>query len=60
MIIIHNTANKRVLINIGHITHIEERTTKLLIFLECGEVVSSSMTWDEIINKIKALGSSNV
>lgn len=56
MIIIRNTAEKRVLINIGHITHIEEFTGKLLIFLEGGEVVCSSETWEEVIMKIKAIG----
>ncbi len=56
MIIIRNTAEKRVLINIGQISHIEERTSKLLIFLECGEVVCSSESWEEVIMKIKAIG----
>ena len=60
MIIVRNTAEKRVLINIGHITHIEERTSKLLIFLEGGEVVCSSETWEEVIMKIKAIGGGNV
>lgn len=60
MIIIRNTAEKRVLINIGKISHIEERTSKLLIFLECGEVVCSSETWEEVIMKIKAIGGGNV
>jgi hypothetical protein len=57
MIIIRNTAEKRVLINIGKISHIEERSSKLLIFLEHGEVVCSSETWEEVIMKIKAVGS---
>ena len=56
MIIIRNTAEKRVLINIGHITHIEERASKLLIFLDGGDVVCSSETWEEVIMKIKAIG----
>ena len=56
MIIIRNTAEKRVLINIGQISHIEEHTSKLLIFLECGEVVCSSESWEEVIMKIKAIG----
>jgi len=56
MIIIRNTAEKRVLINIGKISHIEEFTGKLLIFLEGGEVVCSSETWEEVIMKIKAIG----
>lgn len=56
MIIVRNIAEKRVLINIGHITHIEERPSKLLIFLEAGEVVCSSETWEEVIMKIKAIG----
>ncbi len=56
MIIIRNTAEKRVLINIGKISHLEERTNKLLIFLECGEVVCSSESWEEVIMKIKAIG----
>ena len=56
MIIVRNTAEKRVLINIGKISHIEEFTGKLLIFLEGGEVVCSSETWEEVIMKIKAIG----
>ena len=56
MIIIRNTAEKRVLINIGQISHIEEHTSKLLIFLEGGEVVCTSETWEEVIMKIKAIG----
>jgi len=56
MIIIRNTAEKRVLINIGKISHIEEYTSKLLIFLEGGEVVCSSETWEEVIMKIKSIG----
>ena len=60
MIIIRNTAEKRVLINIGHITHIEERASKLLIFLECGEVVCTTETWEEVIMKIKSIGGGNV
>ena len=56
MIIIRNTAEKRVLINIGRISHIEEHTSKLLIFLEGGEVVCSSETWEEVIMKIKSIG----
>ena len=60
MIIVRNTAEKRVLINIGRISHIEEHTSKLLIFLEGGEVVCSSETWEEVIMKIKAIGGGNV
>tara|TARA_Y100000114_G_scaffold28412_1_gene24207 strand:- start:908 stop:1090 length:183 start_codon:yes stop_codon:yes gene_type:complete len=60
MIIVRNTAEKRVLINIGKISHIEERPSKLLIFLEGGEVVCSSETWEEVIMKIKAIGGGNV
>ena len=56
MIIIRNTAEKRVLINIGRISHIEEHASKLLIFLEGGEVVCSSETWEEVIMKIKSIG----
>ena len=56
MIIVRNTAEKRVLINIGQISHIEEHASKLLIFLENGEVVCSSETWEEVIMKIKAIG----
>ena len=56
MIIIRNTAEKRVLINIGKISHLEERTNKLLIFLECGEVVCTSESWEEVIMKIKSIG----
>ena len=56
MIIIRNTAEKRVLINIGQISHIEEHASKLLIFLESGEVVCSSETWEEVIMKIKGIG----
>ena len=60
MIIIRNTAEKRVLINIGKISYMEERTNKLLIFLECGEVVCTAETWEEVIMKIKAIGGGNV
>ena len=56
MIIVRNTAEKRVLINIGKISHIEEHTSKLLIFLEGGDVVCSSETWEEVIMKIKSIG----
>lgn len=56
MIIIRNTAEKRVLINIGQISHIEEHTGKLLIFLDGGEVVCTAETWEEVIMKIKAIG----
>jgi uncharacterized protein YlzI (FlbEa/FlbD family) len=60
MIIIRNTAEKRVLINIGKISHIEEFTNKLLIFIEGGEIVCSPETWEEVIMKIKSIGSNNV
>ena len=60
MIIIRNTAEKRVLINIGRISYMEERTSKLLIFLEGGEVVCTAETWEEVIMKIKAIGGGNV
>ena len=60
MIIVRNTAEKRVLINIGQISHIEEHASKLLIFLEGGEVVCSSETWEEVIIKIKSIGGGNV
>ena len=60
MIIIQNTADKRVLINIGKISHIEERPSKLLIFLESGEVVCTAIKWEELIMKIKSLGANSV
>ena len=60
MIIVRNTAEKRVLINIGKISHIEEFTNKLLIFIEGGEVVCSPETWEEVIMKIKSIGANNV
>ena len=60
MIIVRNTAEKRVLINIGHITHIEERASNLLIFLDGGDVVPTSETWEEVIMKIKSIGGGNV
>lgn len=56
MIIIRNTAEKRVLINIGHITHIEERSSNLLVFLDGGDVVCTDETWEEVIMKIKSIG----
>jgi len=56
MIIVRNIAEKRVLINIGKIAHIEERSSKLLIFLENGEVICSAETWEEVIMKIKSIG----
>tara|TARA_R100000654_G_scaffold39046_1_gene64821 strand:- start:1760 stop:1942 length:183 start_codon:yes stop_codon:yes gene_type:complete len=60
MIIIKNASDSRVLINIGHITHIEERASKLLIFLDGGDVVCSPETWEEVIMKIRSIGGGNV
>lgn len=60
MIIVRNTAEKRVLISLNKISHIEERTNKLLIFLECGEVVCTAETWEEVIMKIKSIGGGDV
>ena len=60
MIIIRNASDYRVLINIGHITHMEEKTGMLLIFLESGAVVPTSETWEEVIMKIKSIGANNV
>ena len=58
MIIIKNASDFRVLINIGQISYIEEKTGMLLIFLEGGAVVPTSETWEEVIMKIKSIGGS--
>jgi len=60
MIIVRNASDFRVLINIGQITYIEEKTGMLLIFLESGAVVPTSETWEEVIMKIKSIGGNNV
>lgn len=60
MIIIRNASDFRVLINIGHIIHIEEKTSMLLIYLKDGAVVPTSETWEEVIMKIKSIGANNV
>ena len=56
MIIIKNANDQRVLINIGNITHMEERGDSVLIFLSCGDVIRTSDKWEEMIMKIKSIG----
>ena len=56
MIIIKDSNDKRVLINIGHITHMKDQETFVLIFLQCGDVIRCSDKWEELIMKIKSIG----
>jgi len=56
MIIIKDANERRVLLNLAHITHMEDRESFVLIFLECGAVVRSSDKWEELIMKIKSIG----
>jgi hypothetical protein len=56
MIIIKDANEKRVLLNLAHITHMEDRETFVLIFLECGAVIRSADKWEELIMKIKSIG----
>ncbi len=56
MIIIKDANDKRVLINIGRITHMKDQESYVLIFLECGDVIRCSDKWEELIMKIKSIG----
>ena len=56
MIIIKDTNDKRILINIGHITHMKEGSGFVLIFLQCGDVLKTGEAWEELILKIKSIG----